>query len=142
MAARYGVERGQRVGVGDADTGVRGAEDVRQASAGHVRVDERGDAPELGDGAERRQEEGTVQAEDRDRQAGGDALSSQGRGEAIHRLIVRAVCDRLVLEPERDPVGDLLCLLADQRTEGVGRALELLEDGAEVDAVQDVSPDG
>src|SRR5262249_62427945 len=95
---------------------------------------------ELGDGPERGQKEGAVQAEDRDRYAGRDALPAQDVGETVHRLVVRAVGDRLVLEAERDPIGNLLCLLADQGTEGIDRPLELLEYGAEVDAIHAVAP--
>ena len=128
MATGDAVERGERMGVADPRAGVRDAQHVRQAGARNVRVDERADGPELRNRAERGQEEGAVEAEDRDRIALGDAFSSQYRGEAVHGSVVRAVGDGLVLELQDDAVGDRLGLLADEGTERIGRPFDLLED--------------
>jgi hypothetical protein len=105
---------------------------VREPGAGDVRVQERADRAELRDGADRREEEGTVPREDRDRLAGGDAVAREHPRQAVHERVELGVRDGLGLELERDAIGDRLGLRADEGTERVRRLLELGEDRGQV----------
>jgi hypothetical protein len=97
-----------------------------------VGVHERADRAQLRDRAQRGEEERAVRREDRDGHARTDAGAAEHPREAVHLRVVGAVRDRIGLEFERDAVGDRLGLRADERTEGVGRPLELRDDGGEI----------
>ena len=74
--------------VADAARRAGRAQDVREPGAGHVRVQERADRAELRDGADRREEEGTVPREDRDRLPGAHAVAREHPREAVHVRVV------------------------------------------------------
>ena len=132
MRSLHGREAGEGIGVTDADDSAGGAKHAREPCAADVRVDQRTDGTELGDGSERGEEERAVQAQDRDRRSLHDPGATERARNAIHLLVVGAVGERLALERERDTIGNLRGLAAHQGTEGVGRCLELGEDAPEV----------
>ena len=57
-------QRGERRRVADSDAGSRGSQHVGKSRAGHVRVDERADASQLGHRAQREQKERGVRGQD------------------------------------------------------------------------------
>src|SRR5207247_7747526 len=133
VRAAHGGKPRKGVAVTDADGGPRGPEHAREPGPADVRVDQGADGAKLGDGPDRGEEERAVHAQDRDRRSLDDAGATERARDTIHLLVVGGVGERLVLERERDAIGNLLGLAADQRAEGVGGGLEIGENAAQVD---------